>query len=295
MPASNYREKDRAEKQDPLIEKVVNQQIAIGDTNQARSDDQWNQYKTLFQPLEERMVDDANNWDSDERKSRMAAEAGADVTKSYQGALDQNQRGMERMGINPNSGRFQAIQNETNLGLAKDTAGAMNAARRGVEQQGLALRTGAAQFGRNMPNTGLAADSTALNGGSNAVGNINHGNAAHAAGLGSAAQWFNGAQSGNNSAGGLMNSLYGNQLQAWNTHNQNNMAGLGGLGSLASSAIGPLMTAAAPAMMAALRKGGVIKNNAAYGLSSLPYVKRSASVKSKFSGELKRKGYAEGG
>ena len=55
------------------------------------------------------------------------------------------------------------------------------------------------------------------------------------------------------------------------------------------------MTAAAPAMMAALRKGGVIKNNAAYGLSSLPYVKRSASVKSKFSGELKRKGYAEGG
>lgn len=289
-------EKTRAEKQDPLIEKVVNQQIESGDKNAARADEQWQVYKDLFQPMERRMVDDANNWDSPERQERMAGQAAADVGKGYQGALDQNQRGMERMGVNPNSGRFQAIQNETTLGLAKDTAGAMNQARRATEQQGLAMRTGAAQFGRNMPSTGLAADSLALNGGSQAVGNINAGNAAHAAGLGSAAQWFNGAQSGNNSAGGLMNNLYGNQLSAWNTQNQNTMAGLGGLGSMASSAIGPLMTAAAPAMLAALRKGGVIKNNSAHGLSSLPYAKHSA--KSRNSGglsSLKRKGYAEGG
>jgi hypothetical protein len=88
----------------------------------------------------------------------MAGQAAADVTQAYAGALDQNQRNMERMGVNPNSGRFAALTNEINLNKAKDTAGAMNKARNDTEMQGIALRTGAAQFGRNMPNTGIAAE-----------------------------------------------------------------------------------------------------------------------------------------
>jgi hypothetical protein len=243
-------EKDRAIKQDPLIEKVVNQQIASGDANAARAESQWQIYRDLFAPIEERMVKDANEFDSPERKSRMAAEAGADVGRGYDAAADTNQRQMERMGINPNSGRFQAMNNEMSINRAKDTAGAMNKARRDTELLGMSQRQSAANFGRNMPNTGLAADSAALTGGSNAIGNLNAGNAARNASMNTAQNWFGGSQGANSSAANIMNAQYGNQLNAWSQHEQNKAASMSGLGSLAGMGAAMLM-----------RKGGVIRNN----------------------------------
>lgn len=242
-------EKDRATVQDPLVQKIVDQQISQGDANAARSDEQWNIYKSLFQPVEARMVSDANNFDSQERKDRMAGQAAADVTQGYASANDQNQRAMERMGVNPNSGRFQALGNEMALGQAKDTAGAMNKARTDTELQGIALRTGAAQFGRNMPNTGIAADSVALNAGNSATSNLNAGNAAHAAGLNSAAQWFGGAQAGNQSAANIGLGLYQSQLQRNQMQTNQLNSTLGGIGGLVGLGAGFL-----------LRKGGVIRN-----------------------------------
>lgn len=218
----------RAEKQDPLLEKIAQQQIDTADVNTARSADQWDSYQTLFKPVEARMVDDANNWDSDERKDRMASEAGADVTRSYQGAAEQNLRQMGRLGVNPNSGKFAALTNETMLGQAKDSAGAMNTARRATEQQGIALRTGVAQFGRNMPNTGIAADSLALNAGQSAGNTMSTGVANRVAGNAAAQQWFGGASSGNNSAGQMGLGLYQGQLQA-HQMNQEAAAGMGQL------------------------------------------------------------------
>jgi hypothetical protein len=54
-------EKDRAKVQDPLIEKIVNQQISSGDANARRSEEQWKIYRDLFAPVEERMVRDASD------------------------------------------------------------------------------------------------------------------------------------------------------------------------------------------------------------------------------------------
>src|SRR5688500_2425041 len=77
-------EKDRASVQDPLIQRVVDQQIASGDANAARAESQWQVYRNLFAPIEERIVKDANDFDSTERKERMAAEAVGDVARGYQ-------------------------------------------------------------------------------------------------------------------------------------------------------------------------------------------------------------------
>jgi hypothetical protein len=224
--------------QQPLIQKIAQQDIATSDTNTARANDQWNQYKTMFQPVENQMVSDAMNFDSPAQQEKLAGQAAADVTKSYQGGLDSNQRNMERMGINPNSGRFAAINNETSLAQAKDTAGAMNNARQGAITQGMALRAGVANFGRNMPNTGLAADSTALNAGNSAVGNIATGNATNNANTAAAQNWFGGATSASTAAGQLGLGQYQGQLNAWNSQNQNNMEGLSGIGSLVGSLAG---------------------------------------------------------
>lgn len=48
-------EKDRARVQDPLIQKIVDQQIASGEANAARAESQWQAYRNLFAPIEERM------------------------------------------------------------------------------------------------------------------------------------------------------------------------------------------------------------------------------------------------
>lgn len=229
--------KERAAKQDPLIEKIINQQIATGDVNSARADEQWKIYKDLFQPVEAQTVKDAMEFDSPERKARMAAEAGADVGRAYTAAQDQNLRTMGAMGINPGSGRYAGLSRETGLGLAKDTAGAMNTARRNTEMTGIALRSGAAQFGRGMSQTGIAADSLALNAGNNAVGNIGAGNQTYNQNQAAAQQWFGGAVNANNSAGQLGLGLYQGALQGAQMQGDA-MAGIGQLiGSLGSAGI----------------------------------------------------------
>lgn len=239
-------ERERANRQDPLVEKIVNQQIRTGDANEARSADQWEIYQNLFKPVEERMVSDAMNFDSPERKSRMAAEAAADVGRGFDAARDQNLRTFGAMGINPNSGRFAGLANETSLAQSKETAGAMNQARRNTEMQGIALRTGAAQFGRNMPNTGIAADSLALNSGNSAVGNLASNSSIRNANNAAAASWFGGAMSGNNSAGTLLNNRFANELDAHSTNAGimgGAMQGIGQLGGTAMSVFGPSLLA----------------------------------------------------
>ncbi|SFN73129.1 hypothetical protein [Nitrosospira briensis] len=274
-------EKDRARVQDPLIQKVIDRQIASGEANAARAESQWQIYRDLFAPVEERMVKDANEFDSPERKDRMAAEAGGTVARGYQGALESNQRAMARMGVNPNSGRFQALAHELNLGLAKDTAGAMNRARWDTELQGMAMRQGAAQFGRSMPTTGIATDAAALNAGNSATGNLTTQAGLHNAGMNAAQNWFGGALTSNNSAGNMMLNQYQGQLGAWQQQQQNQAAALSGLGNLAGTLGGAYL------MGPGLREGGVIKDSSIYrfqpgrcdcGLSF-----------------LKREGYTEGG
>lgn len=221
-------ERERATKQDPLIQKVVDQQIDMGNKNNERSIDQWNIYKDTFYPVELKMARDAMEFDSPERKARMAAEAGADVGRGYDAAQEQNLRTMGAMGINPNSGRFASLANETALARAKDTAGAMNKARRDTELQGIALRTGAAQFGRNMPSTGIAADSAALNAGNSAVGNLGAGNQIRNANNAAAAQWFGGASNSNASVANIGLGLYQGQLQGAQLQGD----AMGGIGQL---------------------------------------------------------------
>jgi hypothetical protein len=229
------------------------------------------------------MVQDANTFDSPERRERMAAEAAADVTRRYQGALEANQRAMERMGVNPSSGKYQSITNDINLGLARDSAGAMNKARRDTELQGMAMRQGAAQFGRSMPTTGIATDAAALNAGNSATGNLATQAGLHNASTNAAQNWFGGATGANSAAGNLALGQYQGQLNAWQQASQNSASSAAGLGNL----IGQLGSAYMMKPAAALHRGGIIRRTdaggssveaesaAGYGSDGLPAPKRS--------------------
>ena len=65
----------------------------------------------------------------------MVDQAVTDTTLSYQKAYDTNLRNMERMGINPNSGRFQGMNQQYDLARAAAEAGARNQARLSAREQ----------------------------------------------------------------------------------------------------------------------------------------------------------------
>lgn len=82
----------------------------------------------------------------------MVDQAVTDTTLSYQKAYDTNLRNMERMGINPNSGRFQGMNQQYDLARAAAEAGARNQARLSAREQnymrGLQIGGLGAQYGQ---------------------------------------------------------------------------------------------------------------------------------------------------
>lgn len=224
--------KPRQAKIDAVAEQVVNDQLAISKQNQTQAADQWDRFKTIFAPVEEQTVRDATGIDSAEELDRAAGEAAAGVQKQYGNATDQRRRSMAAMGVNPNSGRALTLESENALGLAAAKAGAANNARLVARDRGIALRAGVANFGRNMPNTAANAYTTAVTSGSNAVGNQGAGMNAANAGAAQMNQGSGVAISGNNSAGSILNTSYGNQLNAWGQQQQANAASSAGMGQM---------------------------------------------------------------
>lgn len=158
-----------------LAAEVAQQQMDIADANQAQADKQWNYYESTFQPVERKMVDEANNYDSKARQEQQAGQATADVRSQMANANAQQNRAMMGMGVNPNSGRFAGMSKAQAVQQGASAAGAATGARNQVVDKGIGLRAGAASFGRNMTNTAAQAYGLATNAGSSAVGNQNTG------------------------------------------------------------------------------------------------------------------------
>lgn len=180
---------------------------------------------TLYRPLERRMVDEANNYDTTARRDAAAAEGVADVGMQAEAARQAQTRNQQRMGVNPASGKALALQGQMGLSEAAMKAGAANTARDKVETVGRALRADAVNIGRG--NTSAQATSAGLA--------LNAGNSANAAGV----TPVNVAQSGVgmvqsglgtslNGMSGAANIFGNSSQQQW----QASQAAAGGLGDL---------------------------------------------------------------
>lgn len=188
-----------------LAQRVVDQQMGIADTSEARAQDQWEEYNRTYKPVERQTVMDsmgANYLGADDKAlmakiingtsglseeqitseiqrmteaSQSAAadqamtRAAADVNNAY----GQQARMLMRLGGDP------AKIVAASRGLAQQQSlaqvGAANDARNQAYGQGVGLRTGVANFGRNMPNTAGQAFGLAAQTGNSAVANASQG------------------------------------------------------------------------------------------------------------------------
>jgi hypothetical protein len=168
--------------------KVGNESLAASQQQRQFASDQNQYYKDTFQPIEKKVADEAQNYDSQDNVDRRSGIASANVNQQFSNARGQSARLAGRYGLGSTSMSGPAGASERAQALG--TAGAATGAAFDTMDKGIALRAGAANFGRNMPNT--AATFSGIGNQSGAV----------ASGAGSAS--LNSALTGSN----FMNSAY---------------------------------------------------------------------------------------
>lgn len=159
----------RNDRADALTEKVTGKQLESMDQNMALAADYDAYNKGTFRPLEKGIVADASAYDTPERREAAAGAAGAAVQQSLTQAHDADNRTLARMGVNPNSGRALATQNETSISGALAESAAENNARTQVETLGAAKKMDAASLGRNLPSAQATSAGLGINAGTAAI------------------------------------------------------------------------------------------------------------------------------
>lgn len=221
----------RQDATDKLNTRVIEQQLQSQDEANTWGREDRTRTKEVFQPLEDSFVKTAEEFDTPEKRAEAAAQAKADVQANAAVQQQSQQRQMASMGISPTSGRFAGITraNDTNTALA--AAGAQNTARNMIRDKGLALKADAINMGKGLASSTAAAYGIGTNAGNSAVANNASGNANFYQNGNVMAQGFSGAIGANNSAGSMLNQLYGNQLNAWSAQQQANATSSAGLAS----------------------------------------------------------------
>ena len=190
----------------------------------------------------EAIYKEAENYNTQENKERIAAEAIGDVKTAFGVQAADLERRNQSFGINPTSGRSVGTLNANSVMQAATEASAATRARTAAEQLGWAKRMDAAglaqgSFGNQATSTGLAlnAGTTGLNAGQITMGNLGTMNSALGSTYGQATQGWN-------SVGNLGVQSYGIQSQNYqadqNRIAQQNAGSSAGWGSLAGAAIG---------------------------------------------------------
>lgn len=179
--------------------------------------------KNTFRPLEQKMVDAAQLFDTAQRRDQAAAEAVADVELAQGANMAALNRNVARSGGTMSGNQAMALAGDAALAGTKMRAGAANTARRNVETLGYARMADAANLGRNLASNQATSAGVALQQGNSAVGNSTTANATGMSGAGLMGQGFSTAIQGNQSAG----SLYGQAAQGQATSSAGAASGMG--------------------------------------------------------------------
>lgn len=229
---------ERQEVTDALNTKVINQQLATQDQANTWGQEDRARTKQVFQPVENEFIETAKTYATPEKQAEAAAAAKADVQANAAQQQQTSVRQMASMGINPNSGRFAGISRAQDTNVALAGAGAQNTARQIVRDKGLALKADAINMGKGLASSTAAAYGIGTNAGNSAVANNASANNSFNQNGQIMAQGFGGNINANNSAGGMLNQLYGNQLNAWSAQQQANATSAAGTGQMIGTMVG---------------------------------------------------------
>lgn len=110
--------------------------------------EQWDKYNEMYAPLEQKYIDEAQNYDSPENYSRAAGDASATVSSQFSKARDRLGR---TPGLDPSTGAYQSSLVGLDLAQAASDATQQNAARQRVKDTAYARKTDALSLGKGLP------------------------------------------------------------------------------------------------------------------------------------------------
>jgi hypothetical protein len=243
----------------PLMDASEKQQMALAAEQQAaleqsqrESAQQYQQYETIYAPLEQAYATEAAGWDSPAAIAQARGQAMSDVAQQGQAGLNTAAETLRSYGINPGSGRYAGLYTGAQPMLGAAEAAAGTTAAQNLRLQKMGLESGAINTGRGLVNAtqglttagtgaGSAGAGAASGAGSTAQQNLATGSAAMTA----PSQWFN---AGANNMNSYVNAVNGyNQAQVgFNEAGAGEMSGLG-------SALGTVLGAG---IMKGIAKGG---------------------------------------
>lgn len=149
--------------------RVANSQVKLMDQQRQISGEYHTRNKSVFWPLEDSIVKNANEYDTPARREAEAGKAVADVGLQIDGERQAMVRNQQRMGVNPSSGNSLAMNNQMSLAAASAKGAAATGARDKIETQGFARKMDAASLGRGLASAQATAASTATSAGNSAV------------------------------------------------------------------------------------------------------------------------------
>lgn len=208
------RARERDALYDPMYRRLLDQQIAQGDQNAAFSAEELNRYRTVTRPLQDRVVADANNWDSPDEIARATGQAAATVQGQFDAARASNERTMAANGVSPDSGRTiqGGVDDANSLALMK--AGAVNTTTDARKREGIGLRGQAVGMMTGTAGTGLQASQLAV-GANNAASAVPGTQASAYNAMSQPALAYTGsAMTGNTAAANILNQQHQNQVAA---------------------------------------------------------------------------------
>jgi len=235
MKEQAEKQEARADEQFAIDKEIQTKQIEAADKTMA----EFNRNA----PSREAIYKEAEDYNTEQNKERIAAEAIGDVKQGFGIQAADQERKMQSYGINPTSGQFTGMRNANSVLQAATEASAATRARNAADQLGWAKKMDAialsqGQFGNQATSTGLALTSgnQALNSGQVAMGNYAQmGN--------SLAQSASTANQGWNSIGTLGVQKYNADVNAYEADQKASAAGSAGIGSMVGTLGGAAITA----------------------------------------------------
>lgn len=222
--------KDSMERQvgiDALTKKVTEQQIAAQEDAGKWAREDRARFKSVFEPLQDKFIEKANNWDSAERQAQVAGEAKADVANAFAQQEQARQREMASMGVNPTSGRYDASARATDTAAALAGAGAQNNARNQLRKEAMALQGDAINLGQGLGTSAANSLGLSTSAGTNAVSNSVASQQPRTAAISQMGQGYQGAIQGYAGMGNTLNQMTSLNQSAY----KSDQAGLSSLAS----------------------------------------------------------------
>jgi len=240
-----------------LLDDVLGIQIPIALEQWENSQEDRARYEEIFQPIEDDLVEEFKNFDTEERKNREAGRAMSDVARAQDAQREQALQRLEGYGIDPSQTRSAALDANLRAGEAAAMAGAGNQARTNVENTGRALRAEAINIGKGLPSQVAASYGQALQAGQQGIGGANATYGAGADAMGNPTSWMGQSTGAYGQAANTMNMGYGNQMQQYGAEQQASGDFWGGMGSIAGMAMGGGFGTALGAKMFAADGGAI--------------------------------------